>query len=71
MARAEARAVIFIGEVDSLCSSRHEGEDDSSRRVKTEFFTQMDGVGGKEGGVLVLGATNVVLRSVFTSPCQG
>ncbi len=59
MARAEARVVIFIDEVDSLCSSRHEGGDDSSRRVKTEFFTQMDGVGGKEGGVLVLGATNV------------
>jgi vacuolar protein-sorting-associated protein 4 len=59
MARAEARAIIFIDEVDSLCSSRHEGEDDSSRRVKTEFFKQMDGVGGKEGGVLVLGATNV------------
>ncbi len=51
--------IIFIDEVDSLCSSQREGEDDLSCRVKTEFFTQMDGVGTKEADVLVLGATNV------------
>ena len=45
--------------VDSLCGSRSEGESDSARRIKTEFLVQMDGVGKKEGEVLILGATNV------------
>jgi len=59
MAREDAPAIIFIDEVDSLCSSRSEGESDSARRIKTEFLVQMDGVGKKEGEVLILGATNV------------
>ncbi|KEG14058.1 putative vacuolar protein sorting-associated protein 4 [Trypanosoma grayi] len=51
-------AIIFIDEIDSLCSSRSDGENDSTRRVKTEFLVQMQGVGHEDEGVLVLGATN-------------
>lgn len=59
MAREAKPAIIFIDEIDSLCTARSEGESESSRRIKTEFLVQMDGVGNTHGGVLVLGATNV------------
>jgi len=58
LARKKAPAIIFIDEVDALVSARGEGENESARRVKTEFLVQMDGVGTKNTGVLVLGATN-------------
>uniref|UniRef100_A0A7S2UTU6 vesicle-fusing ATPase n=1 Tax=Fibrocapsa japonica TaxID=94617 RepID=A0A7S2UTU6_9STRA len=61
MGRNEGHAIVFIDEVDSLCGSRSEGENDSARRIKTEFLVQMQGVkNAADGGrVLVLGATNV------------
>merc|ERR1711871_514454 len=59
MAREQKPSVIFIDEIDSLCSSRSEGESDSARRIKTEFLVQMQGVGKTHDGILVLGATNV------------
>jgi len=59
MAREAKPAIVFIDEIDSLCTARSEGESESSRRIKTEFLVQMDGVGNTHGGVLVLGATNV------------
>lgn len=58
MARANRPAIIFIDEIDSLCSNRSDGENDATRRIKTEFLVQMQGVGKEEGGLLVLGATN-------------
>ena len=59
MARERKPSIIFVDEIDSLCGARSEGENDSSRRIKTEFLVQMQGVGNDMDGVLVLGATNV------------
>jgi len=58
MARGETHSIIFIDEIDSLVTSRSEGESDSARRIKTEFLVQMDGVGKGKDNILVLGATN-------------
>jgi len=59
MARASRPAIVFIDEIDSLCSNRSEGENDTTRRIKTEFLVQMQGVGKESTGLLILGATNV------------
>jgi vacuolar protein-sorting-associated protein 4 len=59
MAREQRPSVIFIDEVDALCSARGEQDSDSSRRVKNQLLTELDGVGNSMDGVLLLGATNL------------
>jgi len=71
LARKTKPSILFIDEIDSLLSARYsllliisffirgEGENESTRRVKTEFLVQMQGVGKDDEGILVLGATNI------------
>ena len=59
LARQNKPAVIFIDEIDSVLSSRSDNDNDATRRLKTEFLIQMQGVGNDDDGILVLGATNI------------
>lgn len=59
LARKTKPSIIFIDEIDSMCGARGEGESDATKRIKTEFLVQMQGVGSEDKGLLVLGATNL------------
>lgn len=58
-ARLCAPSIIFLDEVDALVSSRGvDGEHEASRRFKTEFFSQMDGITSGKQSVMILCTTN-------------
>lgn len=72
MARFYAPSTIFIDEIDALCNKRGENQEcESSKKMKTEMFIQMDGIQSSSStdtktvdelelgkNVMVLAATN-------------
>ena len=59
VASCKQPAVVFIDEIDSLLTQRSDGEQDHTRRLKTEFLVQLDGAGTTSADrILIVGATN-------------
>ncbi|KAJ2074937.1 Fidgetin-like protein 1 [Coemansia sp. RSA 922] len=59
VARVRQPTVIFIDEIDSLLTQRTDGEQEATRRIKTEFLVQLDGCGtSSEDRIILVGATN-------------
>ncbi|XP_062536209.1 spastin isoform X2 [Armigeres subalbatus] len=60
VAREMQPSIIFIDEVDSLLSERSSGEHEATRRLKTEFLVQFDGLpaNSESDKIVVMAATN-------------
>eukprot|EP01156_Anaeramoeba_ignava_P022103 Anaeramoba_ignava/c20209_g1_i1.p1 GENE.c20209_g1_i1~~c20209_g1_i1.p1 ORF type:complete len:414 (-),score=135.71 c20209_g1_i1:30-1271(-) len=59
VARQRQPSVVFIDEIDSILTKRTENENESSRRLKTEFLIQLDGATTDPNErLLVMAATN-------------
>ncbi|KAJ7311031.1 hypothetical protein JRQ81_006628 [Phrynocephalus forsythii] len=54
---SEGPTVLFIDEIDSLCPKRGSSQNAPENRLVAQLLTLIDGVGGKDG-VVIVGATN-------------
>jgi len=60
LAKERQPSVIFIDEIDSMLSARRDGDNESSRRVKNEFLTSLEGADtAADEKLLLVGATNM------------
>ena len=59
LAYKKVPSIIFIDEIDSILSKRSENENEATKRLKTEFLIQFDGLGSNTNArLLVIAATN-------------
>ncbi|CAG8435704.1 1494_t:CDS:10 [Ambispora gerdemannii] len=61
-ARENSPSIIFIDEIDALCTSRDEADNESEKRIVATLLTLMDGISSKRSGnqerIVIIGATN-------------
>lgn len=58
-ARSQADgAVVFLDEIDAICTRRTEGTNEASRRVLAQLLQELDGVDGRSGKLIFFAATN-------------
>jgi SpoVK/Ycf46/Vps4 family AAA+-type ATPase len=57
-ARENRPCVLFFDEVDALAANRADLRTSGGRQLINQFLAELDGVGGRNDGVLVLAATN-------------
>lgn len=57
-ARRRAPCILFFDEVDALGASRHDLRQSAMRTTINQFLAELDGMQGRNDGVLVLAATN-------------
>jgi SpoVK/Ycf46/Vps4 family AAA+-type ATPase len=50
--------VIFLDEIDSLLCARSESEPESSRKIKTQFMIELEGLNTSGAQIVTIGATN-------------
>lgn len=69
-ARAHKPCVVFFDEVDALGASRGDMRNSAGRQLINQFLAELDGIGARNDGLLILAATNAPwhLDAAFRRP---